>query len=158
MNRQELGMLGPRTVGSASTVGSRLPEGTSATRGLTTHLLSEIVKHGDISPPDHILPLETSDNLELGYLILLDFLLLLGISLLTTRSSGGVDRYVILVHCTEELLEQDIIGIALSVMDLDIGKVRVDTKSQVGRKGVRGGCPGEKGGIGVVSEGEGYGD
>jgi hypothetical protein len=45
-----------------------------------TYLLGEVIEHGDISPPDHILALETADLLELWLL-----LVLLRVGLLASR-------------------------------------------------------------------------
>jgi hypothetical protein len=95
-----------------------------------TDLFGEVVKHWDISPTDHILSLETSDLLEFGFL--------LWVWLLTTS--------ILLVDCTEQLLEENEVLSFLEIVDLDVGEVGVDTECQVGSKGVWCGCPCEEGG------------
>jgi hypothetical protein len=107
-----------------------------------TYLLSKVVKHGNVSPSNHILSLEASDLLELG--------LLLGVGLL---SSG-----IFLVDGTEQLFEQDKVLSSLEIVDLDVGEVGVDTEGQVGSEGVRCSSPSEKRGGGIVDQGERDGD
>ena len=121
-NRQpRLGMPGPRTTCQLAAIQRRLEE---------TDLFGEVVKHWDISPTDHILSLETSDLLEFGFL--------LWVWLLTTS--------ILLVDCTEQLLEEDEVLSFLEIVDFDVGEVGVDTECQVGSKGVWCGCPCEEGG------------
>jgi hypothetical protein len=110
-----------------------------------THLLGEVIEHGDISPPDHILALETADLLELWLL-----LILLRVGLLASR--------VLLVNGAQQVLEEDEVLIPLKVVDLDVCEVGVDAEAEVGWEGVRGGRPCEERGRGVIDEGECDGD
>jgi hypothetical protein len=107
-----------------------------------TDLFCKVVKHGDVSPSDHILSLEATDDLELG--------VLLGIWLLASS--------VLLVDGTEQLFEHDKVYSALEIVNLDVGEFWVDTEGQVGGEGVWGGGPCEEAGGGVIDQREGYSD
>jgi hypothetical protein len=110
-----------------------------------THLLGKVIEHGNISPSNHILALETADLLELWLL-----LVLFRVGLFPAR--------VLFVDGAQQVLEEDEVLIPLKVVDLDIGEVGVDAEAEVGWEGIRGGRPGEEGGRGVVDEGECDGD
>lgn len=84
-------------------------------------LLGKVVEHGNVSPSDHVLSLETSNLFELG--------LLLWVGLLSTS--------VLLVDCTEEFLEHDKVLSSLEIVDLDVCESGVDTEGQVGGEGIR---------------------
>ena len=101
-------------------------------------LLGKVVKHGHISPSDHVFTLKSAD--------LFEFWLGLGVGLFLWVVS--------LVDSGQEVFEQDKVLISLKVVDFDVSKVGVDTKTQIGRKGPGSGGPGEQRSGRVVDKGE----
>ena len=101
--------------------------------GTVLEALLEVGEDGLVALADKVLALERLELLELG---------LLGV----------------LVESGQQAFVNDKVHIALVVVDLDVVKVGVDAKSQIGGKGPRRGGPCEKGGLGVVDEREANGD
>jgi hypothetical protein len=102
-----------------------------------THVLDEVVEEGSVLLADELGSLVGGDD---GVLLVL----------------LGLDG--VLVKSGEELVAEDELAVALGVVDLNVGELGVNAKSEVGRKSPRGGGPGEEGNGGVLDEREGDGD
>lgn len=102
-----------------------------------THLLLEVREQGLVLQADEV---GTLVGLENGVLLLL----------LRLRR--------VLVEGAEKLVADDEVTVALGVVNLDVGELGVNAKSEVGGEGPGGGGPREEGGGGVVEKGKGDGD
>ena len=105
-------------------------------------LFREIVEHGLIPPPHHVLANERADLLELGFLLRI----------------GLLAASILLVDRAQELLKQDEILTSLEVVDLDVLKIGVNTQTEIRGQCIRCGRPRQKGGSRIVNEGEGNSD